>query len=80
MEVWALEAYGAAYALQEMLTVKSDDMIGRRKVYEAIIKGEELPEPGLPASFNVLLRELNGLCLATYLIRRKESDKRKEIG
>lgn len=63
MEVWALEAYGAAYTLQEMLTVKSDDVYGRTKMYETIIKGENPPEPGLPASFNVLVKELNGLCL-----------------
>jgi DNA-directed RNA polymerase subunit beta len=63
MEVWALEAYGAAHTLQEMLTYKSDDVVGRSKVYEAIVKGENLPEPGTPESFNVLLRELQGLGL-----------------
>jgi DNA-directed RNA polymerase subunit beta len=63
MEVWALEAYGAAYTLQEILTVKSDDVRGRSKTYEAIVKGENLPEPGLPESFNVLIRELQGLGL-----------------
>ena len=63
MEVWALEAYGAAYTLQEMLTVKSDDVDGRSKVYEAIVKGENLPEPGTPESFNVLVKELQGLGL-----------------
>ncbi len=63
MEVWALEAYGAAYALQEMLTVKSDDINGRNRLYQSIIKGEEPPEPGLPASFDVLLKELRGLAL-----------------
>jgi len=63
MEVWALEAYGAAHTLQEILTVKSDDVNGRTKVYEAIVKGENLPEPGIPESFNVLFRELQGLCL-----------------
>lgn len=63
MEVWALEAYGAAYTLQEMLTVKSDDIKGRNELYQAIIKGEESPEPGLPASFEVLLKELRGLAL-----------------
>ncbi len=67
MEVWALEAYGAAYTLQEMLTVKSDDIQGRTKVYETIIKGENPPEPGLPASFNVLMKELNGLGLEVEL-------------
>ncbi len=63
MEVWALEAYGAAYTLQEMLTVKSDDIKGRNLLYQAIIRGEEPPEPGMPASFDVLLKELQGLCL-----------------
>lgn len=63
MEVWALEAYGAAYTLQEMVTVKSDDINGRTKTYEAIVKGENLPEPGIPESFNVLLKELQGLGL-----------------
>ena len=63
MEVWALEAYGAAYTLQEILTVKSDDVSGRTHLYESIIKGENPPEPGLPASFNVLIKELQGLCL-----------------
>jgi len=63
MEVWALEAYGAAHVLQEMLTVKSDDVQGRSKVYEAIVKGENLPEPSVPESFNVLVRELQGLGL-----------------
>ncbi|MDF1616007.1 DNA-directed RNA polymerase subunit beta [Petrocella sp. FN5] len=63
MEVWALEAYGAAYTLQEILTVKSDDVVGRVKTYEAIIKGENIPEPGIPESFKVLLKELQSLCL-----------------
>jgi DNA-directed RNA polymerase subunit beta len=63
MEVWALEAYGAAYTLQEMLTVKSDDVPGRSRVYEAIVKGENPPEPGVPESFNVLVKELQSLCL-----------------
>lgn len=63
MEVWALEAYGAANVLEEMLTYKSDDVQGRSKVYEAIVKGENLPEPGVPESFNVLVRELMGLGL-----------------
>lgn len=71
MEVWALEAYGAAHTLQEILTVKSDDVKGRSKVYEAIVKGENLPEPGLPESFNVLIRELQGLGLDVGLIDRK---------
>jgi DNA-directed RNA polymerase subunit beta len=63
MEVWALEAYGASYTLQEILTVKSDDVIGRVKTYEAIIKGENIPEPGVPESFKVLLKELQSLAL-----------------
>jgi len=63
MECWALQGYGASSILQEMLTYKSDDVTGRSKVYEAIIKGENLPEPGIPESFNVLLKELQGLCL-----------------
>jgi len=63
MEVWALEAYGASNILREMLTVKSDDVIGRNKTYEAIVKGQNLPEPGIPESFNVLIRELQGLGL-----------------
>ena len=63
MEVWALEAYGAAYALQELLTIKSDDVAGRVKVYEAIVKGENIPEPGIPESFKVLVKEMKSLCL-----------------
>ena len=63
MEVWALEAYGASSTLREILTVKSDDVIGRAKTYEAIVKGEPMPEPGLPESFNVLMHELKGLGL-----------------
>jgi DNA-directed RNA polymerase subunit beta len=63
MEVWALEAYGAAYALQELLTIKSDDVVGRVKVYEAIVKGENIPEPGIPESFKVLVKEMQSLCL-----------------
>jgi len=70
MEVWALEAYGAAYTLQEILTVKSDDVRGRSKAYEAIVKGESIPDPGLPESFNVLIRELMGLGLDVELISR----------
>ena len=69
MEVWALEAYGAAYTLQEILTVKSDDVIGRVKTYEAIIKGENIPEPGIPESFKVLLKELQSLGLDVKLLR-----------
>jgi DNA-directed RNA polymerase subunit beta len=63
MEVWALEAYGAAYTLQELLTIKSDDIHGRVKVYEAIVKGENIPEPGVPESFKVLIKEMQSLCL-----------------
>ncbi len=63
MEVWALEAYGAAYALQELLTIKSDDVLGRVKVYEAIVKGDNIPEPGIPESFKVLIKEMQSLCL-----------------
>ena len=63
MEVWALEAYGAAYTLQEILTIKSDDVVGRVKTYEAIIKGENIPESGIPESFKVLLKELQALVL-----------------
>ena len=67
MEVWALEAFGAANILQEILTVKSDDVVGRAKAYEAIVKGDNLPIPGIPESFNVLLHELNGLALKITL-------------
>ena len=67
MEVWALEAYGAAYTLQEMLTVKSDDVVGRVKTYEAIVKGENVPEPGVPESFKVLVKELQSLGLDVRL-------------
>jgi DNA-directed RNA polymerase subunit beta len=70
MEVWALEAYGAAYTLQELLTVKSDDVEGRSQVYEAIVKGEVPTDPGLPESFNVLVRELQSLCLDVELLKR----------
>ncbi|MGW4844261.1 DNA-directed RNA polymerase subunit beta, partial [Nocardia brasiliensis] len=63
MECWAMQAYGAAYTLQELLTIKSDDIVGRVKVYEAIVKGENIPEPGIPESFKVLLKELQSLCL-----------------
>ncbi len=77
MEVWALEGYGAAHTLQEMLTIKSDDVLGRSKAYEAIIKGEEIKSPNLPASFHVLVNELKGLCLDVELIgQRVESDEK----
>ncbi len=72
MEVWALEAYGAAYILQELLTAKSDDVYGRTKIYEAIVKGEAAMEPGVPESFNVLIRELQSLCLDVELIKTIE--------
>jgi DNA-directed RNA polymerase subunit beta len=68
MEVWAMEAYGAAYSLQEFLTVKSDDVAGRTRMYETIVKGEHTLEPGLPESFNVLVKELQSLCLDVELI------------
>ncbi|HYA30129.1 MAG TPA: DNA-directed RNA polymerase subunit beta, partial [Acidobacteriota bacterium] len=71
MEVWALEAYGASYTLQEMLTVKSDDVIGRTRMYEAIVKGDNLLEPGLPESFNVMVKELQSLCLDVDLVEEK---------
>jgi DNA-directed RNA polymerase subunit beta len=74
MEVWALEAYGAAHSLQEFLTVKSDDVAGRTRVYEAIVKGEDTFEPGLPESFNVLVKELQSLCLDTELIEEKREE------
>jgi DNA-directed RNA polymerase subunit beta len=74
MEVWALEAYGAAYTLQEFLTVKSDDVIGRTRMYESIVKGEQVLEPGLPESFNVLIRELQALCLDVKLEENSEED------
>src|SRR6185369_4460008 len=74
MEVWALEAYGAAYTLQEMLTVKSDDVLGRSRIYEAIVKGEQALAPGTPESFNVLVKELQGLCLDIRLNRAENSE------
>ncbi len=76
MEVWALQAYGAAYCLQEFLTVKSDDVSGRAKIYEAIVKGEHTLEPGLPESFYVLIKELQSLCLDVELIERKNGKER----
>ena len=71
MEVWALEAYGAAHILQELLTAKSDDVYGRAKIYEAIVKGDTAYNPGIPESFNVLIRELQSLCLDVELIKAK---------
>ena len=77
MEVWALEAYGAAYTLQEMLTVKSDDVVGRVNTYEAIVKGENIPEPGVPESFKVLVKELQSLGLDVRLY--SENDEELEL-
>ena len=73
MEVWALEAYGAAYALQELLTVKSDDVVGRMRMYESIVKGQPTMQPGTPESFNVLLKELQALCLDVEMINVETS-------
>jgi DNA-directed RNA polymerase subunit beta len=78
MEVWALEAYGAAYALQEILTVKSDDITGRLKTYEAIVKGESVPEPGIPESFRVLIKELQSLGLDMKLYNHNDEIEIKE--
>ena len=72
MEVWALEAYGAAHILQELLTAKSDDVTGRAKIYEAIVKGDASFTAGLPESFNVLIRELQSLCLDVELMKTKK--------
>ena len=77
MEVWALEAYGAAHTLQEILTVKSDDVVGRVKTYEAIVRGENIPEPGVPESFKVLIKELQALCLNVKVL--DESKEEMEI-
>ena len=81
MEVWALEAYGAAYTLQEMLTVKSDDVVGRVKTYEAIVKGENIPESGVPESFKVLIKELQsiGLDIRLYSSDNKELELKENI-
>jgi DNA-directed RNA polymerase subunit beta len=78
MEVWAMEAYGAAYALQEFLTVKSDDVLGRTRMYESIVKGEHVLEAGLPESFNVLLKELQALCLDVELVEDPTMPRRAE--
>jgi len=77
MEVWALEAYGAAYALQEFLTVKSDDQAGRTRAYEAIVKGKDVLEPGIPESFNVLVKELQGLCLNVELLEEEKKNNKE---
>jgi DNA-directed RNA polymerase subunit beta len=74
MEVWALEAYGSAYCLQELLTIKSDDVLGRVKVYEAIVKGENIPEPGIPESFKVLIKEMQALCLNVEVLSREGTE------
>ena len=74
MEVWALEAYGAAHTLQEILTVKSDDVVGRVKTYEAIVKGENIPEPGIPESFKVLIKELQALCLDVRVLNEDNQE------
>lgn len=74
MEVWALEAYGAAYTLQEILTVKSDDVVGRVKTYEAIVKGENVPEPGVPESFKVLIKELQSLGMDVKMLSSNEEE------
>ena len=74
MEVWALEAYGAAHTLQEILTVKSDDVVGRVKTYEAIVKGENIPEPGVPESFKVLIKELQALCLDVVVLNENHEE------
>jgi DNA-directed RNA polymerase subunit beta len=79
MEVWALEAYGAAYALQELLTIKSDDVRGRVKVYEAIVKGENIPEPGIPESFKVLIKEMQSLCLNVEMLSAGEEVELREL-
>jgi DNA-directed RNA polymerase subunit beta len=78
MEVWALEAYGAAHTLQEMLTIKSDDVIGRSKAYEAIIKGEAIQKPQIPASFYVLVKELQSLGLNVEMLTSGELSRKKE--
>jgi DNA-directed RNA polymerase subunit beta len=72
MEVWTLEAYGAAHTLQEMLTIKSDDVDGRAKAYQAIVKGEDILQPGVPESFKVLVKELQSLCLAVEVLDEEE--------
>ena len=74
MEVWALEAYGAAHILQEILTVKSDDVVGRVRAYEAIVKGENIPEPGIPESFKVLIKELQSLCLDVKVLTEEDQE------
>ena len=79
MEVWALEAYGASHTLQEMLTVKSDDIVGRVKTYEAIVKGENIPQPGVPESFKVLIKELQALALEIQVLDEKGNEVDLEV-
>jgi DNA-directed RNA polymerase subunit beta len=79
MEVWALEAYGAAHVLQELLTYKSDDMHGRTQIYQAIIKGETIKDPGLPESFNVVKKELNALCIDVAMLTREELEPLRDV-
>ena len=79
MEVWAMEAYGAAYTLQEFLTVKSDDVMGRTRMYESIVKGNNMMTPGLPESFNVLVQELKSLALDVNLLRKDGQEVSPEI-
>jgi DNA-directed RNA polymerase subunit beta len=80
MEVWAMEAYGAAYTLQEFLTVKSDDVVGRTRMYEAIVKGDNVLESGLPESFNVLLKELQSLALDVELLESAPPERQRSFG
>jgi len=79
MEVWALEAYGAAHTLQELLTVKSDDVVGRVKTYEAIVKGDNVMEPGVPESFKVLIKEMQSLCLDVKILSGLNEGRPKEV-
>jgi DNA-directed RNA polymerase subunit beta len=78
MEVWALEGYGAAYTLQEMLTIKSDDVVGRAATYQAILKGEEIKTPNIPASFNLLVQELKSLGIGVEIQLKEEEEKKKK--
>ena len=80
MEVWAMEAYGAAYTLQEFLTVKSDDVVGRTRMYEAIVKGDNVLESGLPESFNVLLKELQSLAMDVELLETAPPERQRSLG
>ena len=80
MEVWALEAYGAAYTLQEILTVKSDDVTGRVRTYESIVKGHNIPQPGVPESFKVLVKELQALCLDVQVLDQRRQRDRAQGG